>query len=156
MPKPRHLIWSLLFLAAPALACKCVPPRGTDAQRAANGFVEHALVGVMEVTGVGKSGVVAGGFERGLAELTLRENFKGAWLPNRPYLVATDTTSCGVEARMGQLWLVYADASDALSLSQCSKSAPLLQRLGHIGTLFEMRERARARAEAKAAKPAKP
>lgn len=152
----RHLLWPLLFLAAPALACKCAPPRGSDAERASYGFVEHALVGVMEVTQVDRKGVVAGVHQNGLVELTLRENFKGSWLPNRPYLASTTPTSCGVNAKLGELWLVYADASDALELSQCSKSAPLLQRLGQIGTLFDMRERAKARAEGRPVKPLKP
>lgn len=152
----RHLLWLLLPLAAPALACRCVPPRGSDAERAGYGFIEYALVGVMEVTQVDRRGVVAGVHDSGLIELTLRENFKGAWLLNRPYLASTTATSCGVGAKLGELWLVYANASDALVLTQCGPSGPLLQRLGQIGTLFDRRERARARAEGRTAKPSKP
>jgi hypothetical protein len=145
----RILAFVFLFAATPAFACRCVMPSGTDAQRAGNGFVEHALVGVMEVTGVDKSGVVAGRHQNNLIELTLRERFKGSWLRNRPYLASNNAGTCGVTVHTGQLWLVYANDSAALGLMQCGLSAPLLGRLGHIGTLFELRERAEARAEAR-------
>ena len=121
----RRILGLLMsLLSGHAFACSCIAPVGTSEQ-----FQRHALVAVVEVVANERQGV----------QFQARYVFKGSAVGGqRISSTLARGTDCEVRAKVGQLWLVYADDSNSIALSRCSPSGPLAERIRELKQLFAL------------------
>ena len=131
-----------LSIVGRALACSCAAQSGSLGESTKSSFESHNRVAVMEVVAIEHRQVT---FSWGKAtdrwvRFEPHQVFKGLVIGNQQFYATLGGrgTDCEVHARVGELWLVYANNTEPIALSACGDSGRLVSRFQELRYLFQL------------------
>jgi hypothetical protein len=138
----------LITAATPsfAAACSCAPDEYPYDKAIEHNFAESSFVGVASVKKIErkKSKPLSDRKATSWARMDIGYVFKGTVFVGQELVaeIPSTTSSCKVDIRTGQIFLIYAKDIKTFRLSYCGASGDLFTRFRDLSILFKLTEKA--------------